>query len=663
VSEAIACELAAADMHYVRMPMETEVPKTAPRGTDWDAEAGARLGDLLVRRGLISPEQLDTALERHRRVGEPLGQVLLASNVISRRALYDALGELWGLPVAEVDDVDDVLARSFDPHQLAQEGWVPVRIEGGRTGAQRVVVAVAGRPSPQVAATVRAATGIPAVEQVVTTDWDVRRALRTTWRDRFVEEAVSGLAVRHPDESASRVFYPRQVFATVGAAAALGIAAVLAPQPTLTAMLASMTLLFTVFVGFKLLISAVGISVDRRLGVTDEEVAALVESELPHYTVLVPAYREANVIGTLMRNLGALDYPREKLEVLLLLEEDDPETLAAAKAAAPPDLVRFLVIPDATPKTKPKACNIGLAFARGEYVVIYDAEDRPEPDQLKKAVVAFRKGEPDLVCVQAALNYFNADENLLTRMFTLEYSSWFDDTLPGLDRHDLPIPLGGTSNHFRTEPLRELGGWDPYNVTEDADLGIRAAVRGRKVAVVDSTTFEEANMRVGNWIRQRSRWIKGYMQTSLVHSRHPVRLARSIGLKQTLAFALLIAGTPLTFLIAPVLWSFTLLSLIWPSALAGLFPHWLLVVSLVNLLVANSMMVYLGLIAVARRHLYWLTPFALLTPLYWILHSIAAYKALWQLLRNPFYWEKTVHGLTQRQGPAPLGADPQPESV
>ena len=628
-------------------------------------ESGAdpRLGDLLVRRGLISETQLDAAIERHREVGEPLGQVLLGSSLLTRRALYDALGELWGVPVAAVDGVDETLAHSFDPHWLAQEGWVPVRFETDGTGARRVVVAVAGRPSDQIAAAVRERTGIEHVEQFVTTDWDVQRALRTTWRDAFVEEAVSGLAIRHPDESASRVLYPRQLWALIGAAAALAAAFVLAPSPTATALLAVMTLSFTVFVGFKLVISAVGMSVSGSAPVTDEEVAALVDSELPHYTVLVPVYREANVIGTLMENLGALDYPRERLEILLLLEEDDPETLAAAKAAAPPELVRFLVIPDAPPKTKPKACNIGLAFARGEYVVIYDAEDRPEPDQLKKAVVAFRKEPSNLACVQAALNYYNADENFLTRMFTLEYSAWFDDMLPGLDRHGLPVPLGGTSNHFRTDLLRELGGWDPYNVTEDADLGIRAAVRGRKVAVVDSTTFEEANMHVGNWIRQRSRWIKGYMQTSLVHSRHPIRLAKAVGLKQMLAFALLIAGTPLTFLIAPILWAFTIVSLVWPEALAGVFPHWLLVVSLVNLVVANSMMVYLSLIAVSRRHMYWLTPFALLTPLYWTLHSIAAYKALWQLVRKPFYWEKTVHGLTERQAPAPpRSAEALPES-
>ncbi len=285
--------------------------------------------------------------------------------------------------------------------------------------------------------------------------------------------------------------------------------------------------------------------------VSDAEVAALTDRELPTYTVLVPVYKEANIIGLLMDNLVSLDYPPGKLDIIVLLEEDDDETIAAARASRPPHFVNLLVVPDAPPKTKPKACNVGLQFARGDYLVIYDAEDRPEPDQLKKAVVAMRKAGPETVCIQASLNYFNVNENFLTRMFTLEYSYWFDYMLPGLDRLGLPIPLGGTSNHFRTDVLRELGGWDPYDVTEDADLGVRASARGYRVGVVNSTTYEEANKAYGNWIRQRSRWIKGYMQTVLVHLRSPVQLGRTLGLKQVLGFLMLIAGTPFTFLSVP----------------------------------------------------------------------------------------------------------------
>jgi hypothetical protein len=410
----------------------------------------------------------------------------------------------------------------------------------------------------------------------------------------------------------------------------------------------AVNLAFMAGILFKFGVSFAGAGFERWEAVTDAEVAALRDEELPDYTILVPVYREANVIRMLMANLARLDYPKEKLEILVLLEEDDVETYEAAKAARPPGNVRFVIIPDHPPKTKPKACNVGLFFARGEYIVIFDAEDRPDPDQLKKAVAAFRKGPPNLVCVQAALNYYNIRENFLTRMFTLEYSHWFDYMLPGLYRLGLPIPLGGTSNHFRTAMLRELGGWDPFNVTEDADLGVRAAARGYTVGVINSTTYEEANTQVSNWIRQRSRWIKGYMQTSLVHLRAPWSLLRRIGWRQALGFLLLVAGTPFTFLAAPPLW---VLYGVWlftgTHALNALFPPLTLYISLFNLLLGNGIAIYLGMLAVFKRRYYDLTLWALLNPLYWLLHSVAAYKALYQLFTRPFYWEKTRHGLSK----------------
>ena len=211
-------------------------------------------------------------------------------------------------------------------------------------------------------------------------------------------------------------------------------------------------------------------------------------------------------------------------------------------------------MPPSQPQTKPKACNFALRFARGEYLVIYDAEDRPEPDQLRKVVATFRRSPPNTACLQCRLNYYNASENWLTRMFTLDYALWFDQVLPGLERLNMPIPLGGTSNHFRIDVLRELHAWDPFNVTEDADLGIRIGQKGYRVGVVDSTTFEEASCHAGNWIRQRSRWIKGYMQTLLVHTRRPLHLIRSAGPLGFLGFVFFIGGTVLSGLLNPIFW-------------------------------------------------------------------------------------------------------------
>jgi glycosyltransferase XagB len=307
----------------------------------------------------------------------------------------------------------------------------------------------------------------------------------------------------------------------------------------------------------------------------------------------------------------------------------------------------IILVPRGFPQTKPKACNVGLFFARGEQLVIYDAEDKPDRDQLKKAAVAFARGGDAMVCVQAALNYWNVYENFLTRMFTVEYSFWFDYMLPGLEALRLPIPLGGTSNHFRTEALRRLGGWDPFNVTEDADLGIRAAVLGYTVGVVNSTTYEEANRAPGNWIRQRSRWIKGYMQTVLVHTRHPLALLRATGLRQGLGFILLIAGTPLTFLLVLPLYALFAGSLLVPSPVyARVFPGWVLWIALLNLLMGNGLMIYICMMGAFKRNRFQLVPWALLNPGYWVLHSIASYKALWQLITKPHYWEKTAHGIS-----------------
>ena len=599
-----------------------------------------RLGEILVREGWITAEQRDWAVDVQARTGCRLGAVLVATGMIRRIHLYRVLARTWDCDHVDLasTSLDLSLLDGLDPHALAEEGWFPFRRDGGR-----VVVASAERPTPERAAMVAERLGEP-VTLVVTTDWDILQALHTAYRETVVEQATLGLWRRDRVQSARQVLHTGQRVALGLGLAALVAGLVLAPRPTLAGISAVVSLVFLAAVLFKFVVCMVGARQENRVRVDDAE---LDPRELPTYTVLVPVYKEANVVADLIGNLGALDYPPEKLEILLLLEQDDTETIEAARAADPPQTITFLVVPPGHPQTKPKACNVGLFFARGEFLVIYDAEDKPEPDQLKKAVAAFRRGDDRLVCVQAALNYWNAGDNWLTRMFTVEYSFWFDYMLPGLERLGLPIPLGGTSNHFRTRGLRLLGGWDPFNVTEDADLGIRAAALGRTVGVIDSTTYEEANRAPGNWVRQRSRWIKGYLQTLLVHLRRPGALVRTAGARQTAAFALLVGGTPATFLFTPPLYALFVASLLLsPSELAGLFPGWVLWVSLFNLLVGNGLMIYVSMMGAFKRRRYPLVLWALLNPVYWLLHSAAAYKALWQLVTKPHYWEKTVHGLS-----------------
>ena len=375
---------------------------------------------------------------------------------------------------------------------------------------------------------------------------------------------------------------------------------------------------------------------------------------LPVYTVLVPVFREANVLPGLIQSLRALDYPPAKLEIFLVLEAVDTETQAAVSKLALPGNFRSLIVPEGGPHTKPKALNYALQFARGDFVVVYDAEDRPQPGQLRRAWDVFRQSPPGLACLQAQLNIYNPRQSWFTRQFTIEYSALFDAILPALEKLRLPVPLGGTSNHFPRATLLEIGAWDPFNVTEDADLGVRIARLGYQTGVLASTTWEEAPPVFRVWLTQRTRWLKGWMQTYLVHTRQLRRLNRELGLRAAIGFHALMGGLIGSALVHPVF--YVLLAYYWLSGNAA------------------------GAGRDGRRHgavddradqprlrLRRLDPgrrdqrvapapcgprlSALLMPVYWLLISFAAYRALYQLARDPYLWEKTEHGVGTARRP------------
>ncbi|UTT62394.1 glycosyltransferase family 2 protein [Microcella humidisoli] len=614
----------------------------APATRVADSEAFA---DLLLQSGLVSSENLAFARLVKERTGAHIDQVLISEGLLDSESLLLAEAASWGIHPIDLEAVkfDDELVRSGSGQRYLAENWLPIR----RNDAGIVFVATARGVAPERVASIREALGGAEVQFVATTSWDIKNACLKLFRSEIADEAANELWRQNPAMSARITFSRGQkVIGAVGALV-LVAAAVLRPVETVIVLMTVTSLVFLAGTSFKFIVAMRGARYDVVERITKAQIHALDERELPRYTVLVPVFREANIVGQLIRNLGGLDYPTEKLEVLILIEEEDHETRDAVLTSNPPPHFRIVTIPKGQPQTKPRACNVGLYFATGDLLVIYDAEDTPDPDQLKKAVVAFRRGGDETVCVQASLNYFNDRENALTRMFTLEYSYWFDYMLAGLDLGDLPIPLGGTSNHFRTSALIELGGWDPYNVTEDADLGIRASALGYRVGVINSTTMEEANTSIPNFIRQRSRWIKGYMQTTLVHARQPLALVRQIGLRRFLSFVLLIAGTPATFLGVIPFYVITAFTIVLPvDALAQLFPIWLLWLTLLNFVIGNVIMIYLSMMGPYKRGTFHLVLWALLNPLYWLLHSIAAYKGLWQLITKPHYWEKTEHGLT-----------------
>lgn len=376
---------------------------------------------------------------------------------------------------------------------------------------------------------------------------------------------------------------------------------------------------------------------------------------LPYYSVVVALYREARVVPSLVEALRQIDYPPEKLDIKLVCEPDDEATIEALKALSLDPNFEILIAPAAGPRTKPKALSAALPFARGDYLVIYDAEDIPEPDQLRTALAAYRRGPRNLACVQARLAIDNVGDNWLTRQFAAEYAGLFDVFLPALADLHLPLPLGGTSNHFRTDVLRRIGGWDPHNVTEDADLGMRLARFGYLSGVIDSTTYEEAPARLGAWLSQRTRWCKGWLQTWLVHMRYPLTTLRELGFSGFATFQLLVGGTVLAALVHPfflalVLTDATLGNLFVESETIGhALRQGLAITTLLSGYIGSAVLAFVGL---ARRRLLGSSWVLLLMPLYWVLLSFAAWRGAIQLVIAPHLWEKTEHGLarTSRYG-------------
>lgn len=421
---------------------------------------------------------------------------------------------------------------------------------------------------------------------------------------------------------------------------------VAAPNPTMVVVVALIIALYFASLVVRLRLFARSLNGHGTVRTTDTMARAVPDAALPSYTILVPAYGEPEVLSNLVANLRALDYPRDRLEILLLLEDDDTPTIQAAhEVLAETTDITTVRVPAGEPRTKPKALNYGLATSTGQVITIYDAEDRPEPLQLRKAALALAAAPADIACVQARLDFFNPTQNLLTRWFTLDYRMWFTQLLPGLSQLGAPIPLGGTSNHFRRETLLEVGAWDALNVTEDADLGIRLHRRGYRTGVVESTTYEEANSDLVNWIKQRSRWYKGYAQTALVHLRHPVDLYRSLGARQFLMFFLFVAGTPLLAILNPIFWTVTIVWFVWhPHIIVAVIPTMTYFIGQICWIAGNLLVLYSWVLSTRDpKEKLWLA--AILSPLYWIIMAIAAVKALVQLVTAPSYWEKTRHGL------------------
>lgn len=432
----------------------------------------------------------------------------------------------------------------------------------------------------------------------------------------------------------------------------LGLIALFVWKPLCTAQyaIAACTIIYVIMTLYKFVVIRASVSDSAILRFTPEEIKKRdQEGEWPVFSILVPMYREPETLHQMVEALTRMDYPADKKDIQFLLEEDDDLTLNEARKISFPQGFRVTKIPESFPRTKPKACNIGLQLAKGKYLVIYDAEDLPEEDQLKKAVMAFEKSPEKVVCIQSRLNYYNSTQNLLTRWFTAEYSAWFDLQLPGLAALRAVIPLGGTSNHFKTDILRELMGWDAYNVTEDCDLGVRIGRAGYATRMLETTTWEEACSVLPYWIKQRTRWQKGYIQTWFVHMRNPLKLFREIGFINFFHYQLLVGGVTFSVLINPFFWAMTLIWFLFrPVEINALFPNMIFAASAFCLFVGNFVFVYINLLGCCKRNRDSLMWASLLTPIYWAMMSYSGWRAFFQFFTAPFIWEKTQHGLVKK---------------
>jgi cellulose synthase/poly-beta-1,6-N-acetylglucosamine synthase-like glycosyltransferase len=477
----------------------------------------------------------------------------------------------------------------------------------------------------------------------ISTPGAIRTALLDMDNSASAEAAANALANSHPALSARRVLSRGQ--AIVGFVLLAGLAACLVRAWHTTLLVLNLAM-GSLFFGMAVL-RLIAVARLARFGPrTSPPISLANDDALPTYTVLVPLYGEARIVADLVHALQSLDWPPDKLDVKLILEADDEETRRVAERAIEGTPFEIVVVPPVAPRTKPRALVFALGFARGELVTVYDAEDRPHPMQLREAHAAFSRAGPELACVQAPLLIDNLKAGALARYFALEYAALFDGLLPALAALHMPLPLGGTSNHFRREALENAGGWDPYNVTEDADLGMRLARFGYRCDTISRPTWEEAPVTPHAWLAQRTRWFKGWLQTFLVHTRQPVVLVRQLGLRSTIGFLLVGIGMLASAIIHPVYVANVIITAFDPLALwsdGGVFSAAVVGFNLFNLVVGYYAAIRLSWRTMQLRNRRRPTLALATLPLYWLLMSVACLLAIGQLVRRPHYWAKTPH--------------------
>ena len=607
------------------------------------------LGVLLVQRGALDPGDLVKALALQARQDVRLGEILLAHRMLSEAELHAALGEQWGARLVDLQRLppDPRLIEAAGLERCLALRLLPWRRIGG------AVVVVTARPEEfgRHADLLGALFGRTVM--ALAPERDVLEALVAQGSARLVRRAETRVA----EAESSRLWDGRRFRVWIlSLFAALAALFLVAPG----AAFAGLTGLALLALTGNLAVRAAALAMlwRARQGRAADTGPPPAIARLPVVSVMVPLYRETAIAERLVVRLSRLTYPRELLDIVLITEDDDATTRDTLSRCRLPPWMRVVTVPRGTLRTKPRALNYALDFCRGSIVGVYDAEDAPAPDQIHRVVRRFHSRGPDLACVQGILDFYDARKNWMARCFAVEYATWFRVVLPGLERMGLVMPLGGTTLFFRRSVLEELGGWDAHNVTEDADLGLRLARRGYRTEMIDSVTGEEANARPWPWVRQRSRWLKGYAMTFLVHLRDPVRLWRDLGPWRFAGVMVLFGGTLVQALTAPVLWSYWLVPMGLPHPMEGrIGPGMALFLTglLASAWVVNLATMLAGVRSPDLRHL---RPWVPTLDLYFPLATLAMLKGVAEMVARPFYWDKTAHGeadpqTSQPETPAP----------
>lgn len=610
------------------------------------------VGRYLVDAGLLDTHGLLHALALQKQWQVPLGEILVSEGLVTPDEVLEAVAAQNGLFMADLDrEPPDAELQSI----LAPEIWAQYRVVPWMRMGDTLVLATAW---PDQADALRSL--LPRhfrTLTVVAPDDQVERAIAN----------VSGKTLALRAETRVEAQYSCRTWEDRGAGfglrltmACAALVGVLWFMPVLMAQLICIAAILTLVPVTVLKLLAFGMQLFGRLHDPPPEPAIQAETTpLPRISVMVPLFHETEIAHALIARLKRLDYPKALLEVVLVLEAKDDITRATIDATDLPHWMRAIEVPTTgSLTTKPRAMNYALDFCRGDLIGVWDAEDAPLPDQLHRVAAHFAQAAPEVACVQGVLDYYNPRSNWLARCFTIEYAGWWRVLLPGVARLGLVLPLGGTTLFFRRDVLEKLGAWDAHNVTEDADLGMRLAREGYRTELVQTVTHEEANCRALPWVKQRSRWLKGFMVTWLVHMRQPRQLYRQLGLWRMIGVHTLMAGTVAQFVFAPILWSLWLLLFDLPHPMAGVMGTTTFTLLFCLCVAAELGNLAIAAAGVARKSHRFLLPFVPTMPLYYVLGTFAALKAIQELLWRPFFWDKTQHGISAPDLPALSPDDP-----